>query len=207
MTTSCAWLAWLWEYFKERLPKGSNYGVASIALFIILGPLWMLFIPALAINAGFTSHIVLFPAHLQADPDECDSLTMAAYINDHYAKDTMLEVPYWYTAQFLYQTDVRIDYLNNFPSHDKFIDNYNFVGTKNAEEARQIAARHDVDLVVICQYPFLFHGNLPDEAQIFMARLQAGRAPAWLKLVKTNIKSNYLLYEVDKAAIQTPEVP
>jgi hypothetical protein len=202
MTTSCAWLLWGWEWFKTRLRRNRHYSLLALASFVAIGPFWLFLLPAIGHNAPITSQILLFPAAIQAAGDPCDSLSLADFINNHFNKDTLLDVPYWQSQQFLYQTDVRTDFLANYPSHDKFIDNYNFFGTRNMEEARLIAVRHHIDLVTACQSPFLFSNALSDGSQILMARLQGNKPPPWLKRIETpGIATNYLLYAVDKKAV------
>jgi len=208
MTTACVWLLWGWEYIKSRLRRNVNYNLAALAAFIALGPLWMLFLPMAENDQPFGSHVLFFPAILQSVVDPCDSLSIADYIDDHYSKDTLLLVPYWQSAEFLYETDVRLDFIANYPSHDKFIDNYSFIRTHNPDIARDIARRHGVNLVAICAYPQIYHQGIPDSIQMFSGLLQVGHVPAWLKPVNTTgIETNYLLYEVDDRALNTKETP
>jgi len=201
MTTACAWLVWLWEKAKLQIRRNKNYTLYAFGVFVALGPFWMLLLPAVEKDAPVTSQILLFPAAIQIAQDPCDSLPVANYINDHYPKETNLLVPYWLSSQFLYQTDVRVDFVANYPSQDKFIDNYKFYGTQSESDARDIVAKHHVDLVTICQYPLLYNQTFPDNLQVFVALLQLGRHPNWLKPVNMNLATNYRLYEVDKSLI------
>ena len=208
MTTACAWMLWAWERIKSHLRKNTQYILKALCVFLLLGPWWVVFMPAVEGDFPINSRILFFPASMQTAMDPCNSLSIANYINDHYNKDTLLDVPYWESAQFLYQTDVRIDFLANYPSHDKFIDNYNFFGTHNMEDARKIALRHGIDLVVACQFPYLYYSVLPDNEQTIIARLQVGHYPPWLKRVQTpGVPTYYLLFEVDKEALQKAGQP
>jgi hypothetical protein len=208
MTSACAWMLWAWERIKSRLRKNRNYTLAAIGIFFVLGPGWVVVMPAIENNYQIDSQLLLFPASIQAVHEPCDSLSMADYINDHYPKTTLLDVPYWHSAQMLYQTDTRLDFLANYPSHDKFIDNYNFFGTRDMEEARAIAVRHGFDLVTACVNPYLYYPQLPDDKQTLIARLQAGHPPAWLRRVNTgDLNTPFLLFEIDKAALQKGDTP
>jgi hypothetical protein len=202
MTSACAWLLWAWEKIKPGFKKNQNYALKNLGAFILLGPFFMLLLPALEADAPVTSQILFFPAAIQVAADPCDSLPMASYINAHYAPETLLIVPSWHSAQYLFQTDVRLDFLSNYPSHNKFIDNFAFFGTHDPGEARKIALRHGVQLVAICRSPLLYNGDYPLSMQSFLGLMQVGHVPDWLKLVPTNNIPNYLLYEVDGNALK-----
>lgn len=201
LATACAWLLWLFERVKERLPRNHNYNLAALACFIMIGPFWMLLLPAMDSDAPFLSQVVLYPAKIQTIVDQCDLMPMAFYINDHYSEDKTLIVPDWDSSRFLYHTKVRISFLANYPSHDKFIDNANFFATRDPDEARILARKHEIDLVTICRLPLMLQPRYPLNKQMLIALLQAARPPSWLKLVDTRTPGNYLLYEVDKTAL------
>jgi hypothetical protein len=205
MTTACVWLAWLWEHAKNLLVANRSYTLKVTAIFIALGPFWMVLLPATLENAPFTSHVLLFPAQLQADYFACASLPMSDYLNRHYGKDTLLLAPYAYSPQFLIQTDMIVDFVGNYPSHDKFIDNYGFFKTRSAEGARDIVARHNADLVITCRAPLLYEPDLPMSDQEFIVRLQMGYVPRWLKPVAIDVAANFVLYEVDKKYVGIPD--
>jgi len=204
MTTACVWLLWIWENITARLPRNRSFSLASLATFIVLGPLWMLLLPAFQSDAPVLSQVLLFPAKVQAVQDPCDITYITWYINEHYSKDTLLIVPNWDSSRFLYHTDVRINFVANYPSHDKFIDNENFFQTNDLSLAKNIARRHDLDLVAVCRLPMVFNRHYPMDKQLLLGLLQVSRPPAWLKPVDiSDLPGNYALYSVDKAALDS----
>ncbi|MDE1900325.1 MAG: hypothetical protein KGI37_01625 [Alphaproteobacteria bacterium] len=197
MTSSCAWLLWLWEKFKQRLKRNIHYSLFAAAGFVALGPFWMLLLPDIGANAPITTSILLFPAAFQAETDLCDTRPAAQYIDAHYPPDTLLIVPQWLSEHMLYQSDVRIDFVSNYPSHNKFIDNYAFFDTTDPDVARGIAQRHAVDLVAICTAARLYIPGAPLAQQSFAGRLETGQVPSWLTPIDASIP-NYRLYRIDK---------
>ena len=201
LTTSCVFLLWAWEKIKSKLPKNRNYNLAALAVFVALGPFWMLLLPAFDNDVPILSQVLLYPAKIQTVQDPCDVLPIAFYINQNYSKDKTLIIPNWDSSRFLYYTDVKISFVANYPSHDKFIDNENFFATPDMEQAKAIAAAHDIDLVAACRTPLMIEPRKPLESQTLLGRLQVGRPPPWLKYVGTVPMGSYVLYEVDKAAL------
>jgi hypothetical protein len=206
MTTSCVWLAWLWRRINATLPRNYLFVFTSTAVFIILCPLWMLILPVVERHGSIVSQIVLYPAMLQSVRDPCNTVGFGEYLNQHYSKDTLLNVPGYVSSQFLFQTDLRIDFLNNYPSHDQFIDNQTFFGTQDVAVAKRIALQHKFDLVAVCYHVLQPPLPLrPGEEPTMIERLQAHQPPIWLKEMKTGIDSAYRLYEIDKAALHKNE--
>ncbi len=199
MTTSCAWLAWIWEKIKTALPQNKNYTLYVWGSFFILCPLWMLVIPAAVKNVRFGSEVLLFTA---PRPLPCDPLSITGFINQHYDQNTLINTPSWDAAAFSYYTNIRVDFLANYPSQDKFIDNYHFFAARNNDESRRIAAKHGFDLVVVCRLPRLLISGAPEQLQPLIALLQIDKPPVWLKKVETpDIDTAYILYEVDKKSV------
>ncbi|MDR3450158.1 MAG: hypothetical protein P4M15_10510 [Alphaproteobacteria bacterium] len=199
MTTACPWLLWAWERIKGFVRQSKQRLLYGGLAFVALGPLWMLILPVIDHQLPIVPYVLLFPAAMQVTADPCDSLSIANYIDDHYPPTTNLDVPSWNSAHFLYQADVHIDFLSNFPSQDKFIDNFAFFDTANAERAHAIALRHKVDLVAVCAIPSFYDPHKPEDAQSMLARLQAGHPPVWLQQLDTAaIETNFLLYAVVK---------
>jgi hypothetical protein len=202
-TSASAWLVWAYQRLKGRVTKNPSFSLRALLLFIGLGPLWMFLIPAAINNVPFRTEILLFPSFINTVPDPCDVLPIGEFIDKHYKKETLLIVPYWQSSEFLYYTNLKIDFLANYPSQDKFIDNYNFWGTHSVPMAADIAERHGIDLVAVCQIPYLYRNGLPETMQSFLGQLQVGHAPSWLKRVNTgDLDTRFFLYEVDKTAFK-----
>lgn len=206
MTAACPLLLKAWQMVRAWLPKNTSYGLASFFALIALGPFWMVFLSALDNNAPFLTQVVFFPAKIYTEPYSCNTLSMTDYLNKHYSRDTKINVPDWDSASFLYETDLRIDFLSNYPSHDHFIDNRMFFDTQDVEVARQIAARHKFNLVAMCiQIPMnpAAAASRPYRQPTMIERMKEGIQPAWLKPVPVDIATNYRLFEVDQAALAT----
>ena len=203
-TAVCPLLLWTWQRVRTRLPHDANFGFLSFLAFICIGPFWMVFLPALQVNAPFLTQVAFFPAKIYTEPYSCNTLSMTDYLNKHYSPDTRVNVPDWDSATFLYETNLKVDFLSNYPSHDHFIDNRAFFQTTDVEMARQIAQRHQFNLVAICTnipMPAEFFASRPNRQPIFIERLKEHSQPNWLKPVFTGIQTNYLLFEVDQAAL------
>ena len=204
MAAACPLLLYAWQRIRARLPKTMNYSLASLLVFLALGPFWMVFLPALNMNAPFLTQVVFFPAKIYTEPYSCNTLSMTDYLNKHYPPSTMIDVPDWDSATFLYETNMKIDFLSNYPSHDHFIDNKAFFQSQNVDVSRQIAAQHGFDLVAICTVIPMSPETIASRAHrepSMIERLREGIQPSWLKPVYTGIRTNYLLFEVDKAAL------
>jgi hypothetical protein len=197
MTTVCAWLLWLWKEVIKRLPKTRAYTLSALGLFILIGPLWMLLLPAIDSNAPFLSQVLLYPAKLQTVSDACNIVGFGDYLNTHYGKDTLLMAPGADSSRLLYHTDLKIDFLNNYPSQDRFIDNEVFFGTQDLATAKDIALRHHIDLVAVCHLASNLPPLKPGEEPMLYERLESGHSPDWLKPVNTGVPGMYRLYQVD----------
>ncbi|MDR3425692.1 MAG: hypothetical protein P4M13_11590 [Alphaproteobacteria bacterium] len=201
MTTACAWLLWTWEKIKDHLRKDQYFNWLALAIFIALGPFWMLLLPEIDSGAPIIPNVLLFPASVQAAPVIGDPIPLSDFINAHYNKNTLLVVNHPESANFLYYSDVRIDFIDNYPSHNKFIDNFNLFATHDPKFAEEIVARHNVDLIAVCTYHRELEPVISDGALNFYALLQTEHAPHWLRKIDVGNVTNYLLYEVDKKAV------
>ena len=202
MTTACAWLLWVWEKAKKSFGKDQSYTLKALLAFIAIGPFWMLLLPAIENNAPITTQILMFPAMMQTVGDPCDSKSIAEFINNHYSKNTLLMAPSWISSRILYQTDIRIDFVANYPSHDKFIDNYAFFNSASSDTSREIARRHNIDLVLVCVNSraytgYAYYGG----AMPFSVQMERGKIPDWLKRVPVDVPTNFILYAVDKTSL------
>lgn len=203
-TAACPLLLKLWQKLRGLIPKGKNYGLVSCLAFIAIGPFWMVFFPALLFNSPFMTQVAFFPAKIYTEPYSCDTLSMTDYLNKHYPPTTRINVPDWDTATFLYESNLQVDFLSNYPSHDHFIDNRTFFQTQDVEAARKIAQSHQFNLVAVCSYipmPPDFLASRPNRTPLFIERLKEGTQPDWLKPVFTGINTHYILYEVDPVAL------
>ena len=203
-TAVCPLLLFAWQRVRARLPRNVGYGLASLAAMVALGPFWMVFLPALDTNAPFLTQVVFFPAKIYTEPYSCDALSIAEYLNTHYTKETRVNVPDWDSATFLLETKLKIDFLSNYPSHDHFIDNKVFFQTQSPDAARDIARRHQFDLVAACaMIPMApqIAASRPYRQPSMIERMREGTQPAWLKPVATDIQTNYRLFEIDKAEL------
>lgn len=200
MTVACAWLLWVWRKIMHSLPRNQLYALTAFGAFIMLGPFWMLLLPALDQDLPFVSQVLLYPAKIQTFPDPCNSVAFGEFLNRHYTKDTLLIVPGADSSRMLFYSDLKIDFLNNYPSQNKFIDNETFFGTQNMSMAKDIILRHNIDLVAICKILQNVPPLKPGEEPMFYERLEYGQVPNWLKPVDTRMYG-YLLYEVDKSLL------
>jgi len=204
MTTVCPWLLWTWEKMKQRMPKNPHYSLKALGVFVMLGPFWMLLLSAFHYDANIWSKVLFYPAKYQTIPDGCDVLPLSNYIDAHYGPETKLITPNWDSSRFLYYTHVLIDFLANFPSHDRFKDNEIFYQTKNPDESKRIAIEHHLDIVAVCRLPAYGNPEKPANQQMMIGRMQINEVPNWLKKVDTGIPGYYMLYQIDKTALGQP---
>ncbi len=204
LTTSCVWLLIAWQEIRKRLPRNA-FGVSCAALaFVALGPFWMLVLPALAYNNPVLSHILLYPAKAQSVADPCQSVAFGDFLDAHYPPKTIILTPGESSSRLLYHSHLTIDFLNNYPSHDRFQDNEYFLGTQNPEVALMIAKRHRIDLVAVCPALMKVYPLHDGEQPMLYESLLLGQPPAWLKPVDTGLGGGYKLFAVDLAAADQP---
>jgi hypothetical protein len=197
---SSAGLSLAWTNFMQRLPRNRSHALSGLGAFVIIGPFWMILLPALIQDEPVTAHVLLYPAKVQFYRDVCSGVRVGSYLNQHYSSQTVLNVPGILSSHMLLYSDLRIDFLNNYPSQNKFIDNEVFFGTQDVNVARDIAVRHDFDLVGWCR---ITNKPLPlakGEEPMFYERLEFGQPPKWLRHVNTGIQG-FMLYEVDRAEL------
>lgn len=204
MTTASVWLLWAWQKIKDQLPHDRFFALKTLGVFLLLGPFWMLLLPALDQDEPLVSHVLLFPTKVQTFYDLCHSVAFGRYLNQHYTKNAVLMVPGADSSRMLFYSKLKIDFLNNYPSQNKFIDNETFFGTQDIAITEDIATRHNIDLVAVCRALADIKPLQPGEEPMFYERLQYGNVPPWLKPVQTGLPG-YRLYEVDKAALRKRE--
>ena len=198
---ACGWLLWLWKILTRCLPQNVNYHLFAVILFIAIGPFGMWLMPAILHNSPIDTHILLFPAKLQSAREPCGLVEMGEYLDKHYGAKTILMVPGVDSSRLLFNSQMTIDFLNNYPSQDRFIDNETFFGTQLPDVAKEIARRHKIDLVLVCRIASNLMPLAPGEEPMMFERLEAGQPPSWLKRIETQTYGLYRLYEVDKAAL------
>lgn len=196
------WLLLLWLTLAKKIKRDEHYALKNFLLYISLGPLWLWLIPAANFNHNFGSHVLLFPAKLQLEPQRCDTTTMTDFLNRRYGDDKTIIVPMYRSDRFLLHTKLKIFFLANFPSQNKFIEARDFYETYDPENAHDIVTRHNVDLVAFCpQSPSLANPS-PLTKQLlqghmrFGQRLVTGQAPGWLKPVVIDAPTPWVLFEV-----------
>lgn len=74
------------------------------------------------------------------------------------------------------------------------LDLFDMFTAPGDETAHAIAARRHVDIVMFCRQGAAMW--LPDDPDIFLRRLQAGRVPAWLHRLAAPPESGFQVYEV-----------
>jgi hypothetical protein len=198
-TAMCPLLLYAWQRLRAHF-HGQHKRLAALTMFIAMGPLWMLFVPSWAEDIPLKK-IVFFPAKPYMDFNSCNTRDFTNYISRHYSPNMLIAVPDWDSSAFLFETDLKIDFLANFPSNDHFIDNRRFFGGQDMGEARMIAETHGFDLVAVCgmttEFPVQYPPNMVDRMRAgWLGQLHV--LPDWLKPVYTGVKTNYLLFKVDR---------
>jgi hypothetical protein len=204
MLIICPWLLWLWQKLRRRLPNNKWKIFSATIGYIVLGPLWLVILPASDQPLDFWPQVLAYPAKTYLTPYRCDMLNFAEYLDSHYTADTKINVIDSQSAYFLYYTKLKVDFLANFPSHDKFIDNRRFFAVPNENISRDIARQHGFDLVAVCKVsPMAIQDYLsrPYRQPTMNERLIESIPPTWLKPVPMDIQTDYLLYEVDHKSL------
>ena len=196
------WLLLLWLTAAQKIAHDEFYALKNFLAYVALGPLWLWLVPAANFNHNFGSHVLLFPAKLQLEPQRCDVATISDFLGRRYGDDKTIIVPMYRSDRFLLHTKLKIFFLANFPSQNKFIEARDFYETYDPEKAHDIVARHKIDLVAFCpQSPSLANPS-PLAKQLlqghmrFGQRLVTGQAPDWLKPVAIDAPTPWFLFEV-----------
>lgn len=201
MMMACPWLTLALIQVWRRMPTTKAYYLNGLLAFIALGPLWTFLIPAALANAPFTSSFLLFPAKRQEKNELCDAKTISGFLNSYFNNDKVIMVPMYRSAEFLFNAQMHIFFLANFPSQNKFIPVQKFYQTRSPNEARQIIFDHNIDLIAVCKLggvhnAAMFNPALTAQASSFNQQLLDGVIPDWLTAVPVNIPTPYLLFEV-----------
>lgn len=182
---------------------------ARVGLILLVGPLPMVLLPALWENRGFSNGVVFFAN--PPIPTPCDMHTLAS----------MLTLPEYYGDR----PRVIMNTLNEGPElifrtrHEVLSAPYffrsgnedatRFFSTHSPAEARKIALRRGVELVVMCKALAQMYvppvqsammsedgGFQLSEKASFAQQLAHGRVPLWLKPVHFPLLGNMMLFEV-----------
>jgi hypothetical protein len=211
LMAGCPLLLRTWQHIRARLKPHKYYAPLAFGAFIVLAPLWMIYVPAWRSHTLAVTDWFLFSAKLYTQKDSCASGDFTRYLNAHYPPETNILVPDWDSATFLYETNLHIDFLANFPSHDHFIDNKIFFGTQDIAQSEDIAHRHNIDLVAVCAWSPEYMGIVaaaPNPSSVTFQRLREGylkkqgALPDWIHPIYLPVRTNYLLFGVDKSVGQ-----
>lgn len=204
------WLLSLWLASQRPLAHDDYRALKSFVLFVALGPLWLWLVPAANYNHNFGSSVLLFPAKILTEPKPCDAARITDFLNARYTADKTIIVPMYGSDRFLLHTNLHIFFLANFPSHNKFIPARLFYDTAFPDQARQIAAENNFDLVAVCTKAYTATTQSALTNQLLRGRmsfgqaLSAGQVPDWLRPVEIAASTPWLLFEVDKGKLSPP---
>jgi hypothetical protein len=216
---SLAPLTWLlaktWDVVEQRYQK-LNHALIKSAVFLALGPLPVLLIPAALGPTPYARDILLFPA--AKEKSGCDLKNATAF----------LAAPNGYGSQ----THTILSGANEGPEllfrtpHNVIAGNYNvpgnadvylFFNAREDEKAESILRKWRADLVLVCRNLPLFYAGMEHPAfgkNLFLKpgadgklhfvssidhpslieRLAAGKPPPWLKPVEIPNNKDYFLY-------------
>jgi hypothetical protein len=208
--------AWIGAHWRSR-----RQVCAEIGLLVLVGPLFSVFLPALADGRAFNTGVMLFPVNLSPAEIACETYELENVLRNprglgskpHIIMNALDQGP-----ELLFRTN---DSVLAAPFHMDVqgnVDSTRFLSTPYPEEAEAIVRRRHVDLVVTCTYAeaMYFHTNAwskdgagpsgpsTDFAEHFVERLIRGHIPAWLKPVKVPGLNNYVIYEVLPPVEETP---
>lgn len=198
------WLLLLWLTAVDNMKRDEFRALKSFCIYFVIGPLWLWLVPAANFNQAFTSSVLLYPAKLQTEPQHCDTRAITDFIDLRYGSDKTIIVPMYKSDHFLLHTKLKIFFLANFPSQNKFIDAKAFYETGSVDEARRIVQDHAIDLAAVCTQAYLVSTRSTLTNQLlkghmsFGQMLVTGQIPAWLKPVPVAAATPWMLFEVDK---------
>lgn len=202
--TTAPWLLALWLDASARLRNDDTRALKSFGLFMAIGPLWLWLVPAANFNLNFGTSVLLFPAKMQLETQRCPySPRLTEFLDARYGADTTLMVPMYRSDHFLLHTHLKIFFLANFPSQNKFIDAKAFYETGDDAEAKRIARTHPLDVVAVCTEPYkvstrsVLTNLLLKNHMSFGQKLVTGQAPDWMTPVPSPDDA-WLIYDIDR---------
>ncbi len=204
--TQKAWL-WLGAQRERRLLA------AEIGLFLLIGPLPMVLIPALTDGRPFNTGVMLFPVQ-KTSGGNCDMHLLADVLNGpHYYNghsrvimNSVNDGP-----ELLFRTHHNVlagPYHMNVSGN---LDSTAFFSTMNPNEATAIAYHRGVDLVTLCnELPFIYQNSEAEDfashqhaktsntnkVETFAQHLVDGDTLPWLKASSYSNLGNMILLEV-----------
>lgn len=198
------WLLHLWLTASQKFKRDEFRAIKSFSFYFLVGPLWLWLVPAANFNQAFGTSVLLYPAKIQTEPEHCDTKSFTNYLSLRYGGDKTIIVPMYKSDRFLLHTKLKIFFLANFPSGNKFIDNKMFYETGSVDEAHHIVDAHGIDLVAVCTKAYLVSARSTLTNQLlkghmsFGQMLVTGNIPPWLNPISIPAVTPWLLFEVDK---------
>jgi hypothetical protein len=194
---------------------------AEIVVFLLLGPLPVVFLPAVVHRTSLYPDVVLFPAARKAP--SCAMESVIPFLNDpdHLGRAPLTIMNTGDTGpQILFSTQHRV-IAGNFNISGN-ADAYSFFSSLKDADAKAAAKKWAADLVLICRTaPTLYlgkdyyapgHGTLlpgkdgllhftnTNPSQPLIQRLIRGQNPPWLKPIEIFGPSDYLLFRIIQQA-------
>jgi len=201
------WLLLIWLTASKQFARDEFYALKSFAIYFLIGPLWLWLVSSANYNFAFGSRVLLFPARMQIEPEQCDTKSLLNFLDLRYGADKKIIVPMYKSDRFLLHTHLQIFFLANFPSQNKFIDAKAFYETGSADEAKRIVKEHSINLATICAHAYAVSVKSTITNQLLRGHMSFGQllvtdqAPAWLKPVDMHTDTPWLLFEVDQSKL------
>ncbi|MER2520200.1 MAG: hypothetical protein ABTQ34_05875 [Bdellovibrionales bacterium] len=187
--------------------------LCELGLLLLVGPLPSVIYPAVLDGRKFNTDMLLFPAMKGSYSDRCGMHRLENVLRDplllggepKLIMNTLGDGP-----ELLFRTQHKVLSAPYHMNVEGNIDATRFFSTPYPEEARDIAMRRGVDIVVLCRYfPEMYmrvsmakgpavEGNNKDFAAHFIMLLVTGKHPDWLKPVIVPGLNNFVIYKVVK---------
>ncbi len=201
-----------WVRIGEKL-EGRKKIYAEIGLLLLVGPLPSVFVPGLIDGRTFNTGVLLFPIGSSLAEAPCDAYALEKILTDHryYGDRPRLIMNSLNTGpEILFRTPHQVLSAPFHMDVSGNIDATRFFSTPYPSEAKAIAERRHIDLVVACRlipniymrppagFEKVSTDNSPsrDFAPHFIERLMGNKAPDWLTPIPFHGLNNYIIYEV-----------
>jgi hypothetical protein len=213
-----AFLQRSWFWLKEHW-RGRKKVYAEIGLLLLVGPLLNILLPALQDGRSFDKGVLLFPV-VGNQENPCDMWVLEQKLRDSLSigdHPRLILNEMGLGPELLFRTNDSVLAAPFFDTEGN-MDAYRFFSTPYPEEAKEIAYRRHVDLVVACKMiPLSYMRTRISQSDSAVARdfaphliesLIVGRPPDWLRRVNVPSLKNYVIYEVvPKGQIGKPPPP
>ncbi|MDR3425252.1 MAG: hypothetical protein P4M13_09340 [Alphaproteobacteria bacterium] len=183
---------------------------AEIGLVLLVGPLTVVFAPALVDGRAFNTGILLFPAQYASNSCELSSLEKILDAKPYKGRKLRMMNMLNQGPELLFYTD---DDVFSAPYHTNVqgnLDSFDFFSTTDPAQAQQIARRDGVNLVVLCrEVPDMYlqgkdpHYTVSPAGEVrllpnasFAAHLVLRQLPDWLTEIPVPLRAPYQLFEV-----------